>query len=255
MERNQFEFQRLLISLTCCAFSLVISPLEADAKGHKAPHHAPPHHNAPKPKHAAHHEAKPKQVAKAKPEKAHRVAEKHHEPPKHLAANNFDKEHPRRAEVIHRDNHLEHRIAGDRHNLGRNFDRLRNDADSIRKQEQADAKKNGGYITKGEQKQLNREENGLKKEVAMDNSKNKFVQNHSRRAEVLGRAGDMNFAINQDKGHLKGQYGKLAREDKSIISQEQREAKQNGGHITNQEQGQLNREENNLNQQIQKDSH
>ncbi len=80
-----------------------------------------------------------------------------------------------------------------------------------------------------------------------------FQQNHPRRAQVLNRANREQNRINRNAGHLGGHYNQLSREDRNIHRQEQRDARQNGGHITRGEQGQLNREENHLNNQINRD--
>jgi hypothetical protein len=77
-----------------------------------------------------------------------------------------------------------------------------------------------------------------------------FAQNHPRRAEVLRRDNRLNNKINADKGYLGGHYAQLEREDAGIRRQEQRDARINGGYITQGQQRQLNREENNLNRQI-----
>jgi len=84
-------------------------------------------------------------------------------------------------------------------------------------------------------------------------AQNSFRQNHPRRAEVLGRANREQNRINRNAGHLGGHYNQLSREDRNIRRQEQRDARQNGGHITRGEQNQLNREENRLNNQIRRD--
>jgi hypothetical protein len=80
-----------------------------------------------------------------------------------------------------------------------------------------------------------------------------FQKNHPRRAQVLNRANHEQNRVNRNAGHLGGHYGQLSKEDNSIHRQEQRDARQNGGHITRGEQGQLNREENHLNNQINRD--
>ena len=80
-----------------------------------------------------------------------------------------------------------------------------------------------------------------------------FAQNHPRRAEVLHRDNRTQNRINRDAGHLGGHYNQLSREDRSIRHQEQRDARNNGGHITKGEQRQLNHEENHLNNQISRD--
>lgn len=80
-----------------------------------------------------------------------------------------------------------------------------------------------------------------------------FAQRHPRRAEVLGRANRLNNEIQADKGKLGGHYNQLVKEDQAIKAQEQAEAKANGGYITKGQQRQLNREENRLRRQINRD--
>lgn len=80
-----------------------------------------------------------------------------------------------------------------------------------------------------------------------------FAQKHPRRAEVLHRSNHINNRINADKGNLSGHYSQLKREDRSVVRQEQHDARTDGGHITRGEQKQLNHEENHLNKQIQRD--
>jgi hypothetical protein len=169
-------------------------------------------------------------------------------------AGSFAKKHPRRAEVLGRDNHINNRINNDYGHLGGKYGHLEHQDNAIRKQEQSDAAKNGGYITKGQQGQLNREENSLSRETQFDNKNNKFVQNHPRRSEVLGRDANLNYNINKDEGHLGGNYGNLESQDKNIQHQEQKDAKLNGGYITKGEQSQLNKEENNLKQEVKTDN-
>jgi hypothetical protein len=80
-----------------------------------------------------------------------------------------------------------------------------------------------------------------------------FDKNHPRRAEVLGRDGNINRRLNADRGNLDGHIGQLKREDARVHRQERRDARRNGGHITKGEQHQLNHEENHINQQIRHD--
>jgi hypothetical protein len=169
-------------------------------------------------------------------------------------AGTFGQNHPRRAEVLHRDNRINNRVNNNYGHLGGNYGHLEHQDNAIRRQEQQDSRQNGGYITKGQKGQLNREENSLSKETHFDNKNNKFVQNHPRRSQVLGRDANANYNINKDQGHLSGNYKQLEGEDKSIARQEQRDARQNGGHITTREQGHLNREENRLGNQIRHDN-
>lgn len=83
-------------------------------------------------------------------------------------AGNFQKNHPRRAEVLHRDRNINNRINADRGNLDGHYGQLKREDRSIRRQEQRDARINGGYITKGQQHQLNREENRLNRQIRRD---------------------------------------------------------------------------------------
>jgi len=167
--------------------------------------------------------------------------------------NSFVQNHPRRAEVLGRDARLGYSINANEGHLGGHYNQLSRQDNQIAQQEQADARANGGFITKGQQGQLNREETALHNEVRFDNTNNPFVQNHPRRAEVLGRDANLSYAINKDQGHLDGQYGALAKEDRQIAQQEQSDARANGGYITGQQKQQLNQEENQLRQQIQQD--
>jgi hypothetical protein len=166
----------------------------------------------------------------------------------------FAQKHPRRAEVLRRDNNINRRINKDYGHLGGNYGHLERQDYQVRAQEQADARRNGGYITKGQQGQLNREENSLSRETFFDNKNNKFVQDHPRRSEVLGRDANLNYAINKDEGHLGGNYKALEADDRSIAHQEQLDARANDGHITKLEQSQLNSEESNLRNQIRQDN-
>jgi hypothetical protein len=80
-----------------------------------------------------------------------------------------------------------------------------------------------------------------------------FAQKHPRRAEVLRRDKGLNGQINADRGNLGGHYGQLKREDRSIARREQRDARINGGYITKGEKSQLNREENHVQNQVNRD--
>ena len=80
----------------------------------------------------------------------------------------FEQDHPRRAEVLHRDNRIDGTLNADAGKLGGNYGSLKQQQQSIRQQEQADAAANGGHITKTEQQQLNSEENQLNKQIKAD---------------------------------------------------------------------------------------
>lgn len=83
----------------------------------------------------------------------------------------FEENHPRRAEVLHRDNRIGGSLDADAGKLGGNLSSLKQQPNGIRQQEQADATANGGYITKGQQQQLNSEESQLHKEIRTDSGK------------------------------------------------------------------------------------
>lgn len=79
--------------------------------------------------------------------------------------------------------------------------------------------------------------------------------NHARRNEVLGRDNYINREINRDRGQLNGHYSQLKGEQLAIRRQEQRDFRRNGGHLTMGQQRQLNREENHLQRQVNRDLH
>jgi len=96
----------------------------------------------------------------------------------------------------------------------------------------------------------------LNRQISRDNSgagDAQFQAAHPRRSQVLGQDARLNNEINQDKGNLSGQYSNLKSDDQSIRRQEQRDARRNGGHITAQQQAQLDKEESNLQSQINMD--
>jgi hypothetical protein len=197
-------------------------------------------------------------------------------------AGQFQKNHPRRAQVIRRDNHLNNAINRDHGQLGGNYGALKTEDRGIRQQERQDARADGGHITRQQQQQLNGEENTLRSQVNQDytgkgsafgtgygrgggaggygggqpgggGGGGTFAQNHPRRAEVLGRDNNLNNAISQDRGQLGGNYQALKTDDRSIRQQEQSDARANGGYITSLQKQQLNQEENQLHQQIGQD--
>lgn len=76
--------------------------------------------------------------------------------------------HPRRAEVMRRDAFLRREINGDRGYLRGHFGQLMREDRGILRQEQLDARRNGGFITPWQQSQLNREENALRRQINYD---------------------------------------------------------------------------------------
>lgn len=84
------------------------------------------------------------------------------------AEDQFDKTHPRRAEVNHRLANQDKRI----HKEVKEGEMTKADAAKlhkedrhIRKEERVMASKNGGHITKQEQKKLNRQEDAVSKQI------------------------------------------------------------------------------------------
>ena len=86
------------------------------------------------------------------------------------ARGRFAQHHPRRAEVLHRDHHLNNRINGDKGHLGGHYGQLRHEDRHIHRQERWDKNHDNGHITRGEQAQLNREENHLNNQIRRDHN-------------------------------------------------------------------------------------
>jgi hypothetical protein len=87
------------------------------------------------------------------------------------AEGQFAKKHPRRAEVLKRDRKLKRQTANAEKNgkiTDAQADKLQKEEGAIKNQEQADAAANGGHITKAEQRDLNREENKVHRELRRD---------------------------------------------------------------------------------------
>jgi len=83
-------------------------------------------------------------------------------------AGNFANNHPRRAEVLHRDNNINGRLNKDYGKLDGHYGQLMHRDQQIRNQQQRDAHANGGYITRGQKQQLNKEENHLNRKIKAD---------------------------------------------------------------------------------------
>jgi len=86
----------------------------------------------------------------------------------------------------------------------------------------------------------------------------KWAKNHPRREQVNKRLNNQNKRIQQGeaKGTLtKGQAQQLHKEDKAIRGEERADAAANGGHITKQQQRQLNKQENQASKQIYQQKH
>jgi hypothetical protein len=83
-------------------------------------------------------------------------------------AGRFQQNHPRRAEVMQRDNGTRNTINQDRGQLNGHYKQLSHEDNRIRRQQQRDARRNDGHITKGEQNHLNREENRMDNQINRD---------------------------------------------------------------------------------------
>jgi chemotaxis protein histidine kinase CheA len=80
----------------------------------------------------------------------------------------FQKTHQGRSEVLGRDANLNNQINGDYGHLSGHYGQLKSEDNAIRHQEQVDAARNGGHLTGQEYRQLNREENGLARQISHD---------------------------------------------------------------------------------------
>jgi hypothetical protein len=85
-----------------------------------------------------------------------------------LAETQFQKDHPRRAEVNHRLNHQDRRIhheVKDGQISHKQAAALHKDDRHIRGEERHMASRDNGHITKPEQRALNHQENGVSKDI------------------------------------------------------------------------------------------
>jgi hypothetical protein len=76
--------------------------------------------------------------------------------------------HPRQAQVLHREHHQLARINAERRHgeiTGRQARAMRASDRAIARQDHADARANGGYITRTQQHQLNGEENAQSRAI------------------------------------------------------------------------------------------
>ena len=92
---------------------------------------------------------------------------------------NWNQNHPRRHEVNKRLNNQQKRTDQGLANGSLNqqqANKIQNQDSRIRSQEQRDAARNGGHITQAEQRQLNREENGVSREINHDERINKAAR-------------------------------------------------------------------------------
>ena len=80
----------------------------------------------------------------------------------------FDKEHPRRSEVLDRLQNINGRVNADKGDLDGHYYQLKQEENRIHDQERFDKNTDGGHITLGEQARLNAEENRLNRQIQRD---------------------------------------------------------------------------------------
>ena len=80
----------------------------------------------------------------------------------------FDKNHPRRSEVLDRLQNINNRVNGQKGDLDGHYSQLKQEESAIHSQERLDKNINGGFITVGEKAQLNAEENRLNHQIKRD---------------------------------------------------------------------------------------
>ena len=85
-------------------------------------------------------------------------------------AQDFAENHPRRAEVMHRDRQHQNELNAEKGHLNGHYRQLSREDRRIAHQQRRDARMNGGHITRGEQHQLNREENHEQRQINRDNN-------------------------------------------------------------------------------------
>ena len=87
------------------------------------------------------------------------------------SAASFAQRHPRRAEVNHRERHQQLRIANGIRNGSLSPAEVRqieSQEAAVKRQERREVRANGGYLTRGQDRQLNRELNGISRDIYQD---------------------------------------------------------------------------------------
>ena|SRR5690349_265742 len=83
----------------------------------------------------------------------------------------FAQRHPRRAEVNHRERQQQLQIANGIRNGSLSPSEVRqveSEEAAIKRQERGEVRANGGYLTRGQSRQLNRELNGVSRDIYQD---------------------------------------------------------------------------------------
>lgn len=174
-----------------------------------------------------------------------------------FAAAGWNGSHSRRAEVNHRLANQNRAINHDRSDgaLSRGQARqLHHEDHQIRQEERDMASQDGGHITRADQRVLNRQENGVNRQIGRDTGN--FDRTHGRRGEVNDRLANQDRRINAERrdGDITGaQASQLHRDDRQIGQEERDMASQDRGHITRSEQVALNQQENVVSRDITQD--
>jgi hypothetical protein len=125
----------------------------------------------------------------------------------------------------------------------------------VNRQIHQDRVANGGTLTPAERQQVNHEQNGMSAEIYAD----KHNANRTNyRGEVGVRQGIQQQRIAQGvrSGSLTaGETARLERKETGVNHEIRSERAQNGGTLTPQERGQVNRQQNRLSGQIYRDKH
>ena len=167
----------------------------------------------------------------------------------------WEREHPRRDEVNDRLRNLSERIDrelrdGDlTEHQARQF---RKEIGEIREEERIMAEFDHGHITRAEQRALNQQENALRRQIERA-TETPWEREHPRRDEVNDRLRNLSRRIDHElrDGDLTEHQARQFRNEISEIRQEERiMAEFHRGHITREEQSELNRQENELRNRI-----
>ena len=87
------------------------------------------------------------------------------------SAETFAEKHPRRAEVDRRERNQQKRIANGLKSgklSAAQASKIEGQEAAIDREKRQDVKANGGYLTKGQQQQINQQQNGVSKEIYND---------------------------------------------------------------------------------------
>ncbi|MBV9766960.1 MAG: hypothetical protein JOZ48_19110 [Acidobacteriaceae bacterium] len=120
----------------------------------------------------------------------------------------------------------------------------------------ADRKADGGKLTQAEKQQINRQQNGLSKQIYTD--KHNAASDHFGNSEVGRRQENQQDRIAQGikSGRLNaGQTANLENREAALNREVNADRKYDNGHLTNAERKQVNRQQNHLSRAIYKAKH